>query len=192
MFNKIIIKLFVIMFFVSVSVIYADILCPECGFKNLYEDRYCLECATELREITSEEKAKLEEEDKKRSEHKQKILKLKGNIDKKISIIVKNGETVDLVKYIKKGKVTIFDFYADWCGPCKSLAPKLESFVRKTDDVCLMKINIKAWGSPVAQMYNIRSVPSIWIFDKKGRCAAQAINGMPKIQYVVNSILKDN
>ena len=64
--------------------------------------------------------------------------------------------------------MVIIDFYADWCGPCLALAPKIEELVKENDDVILRKVNIVKWGSPVARQYGINSIPDVRVFDKKG------------------------
>jgi len=87
---------------------------------------------------------------------------------KKIMIISK-GEEVDIKKYIVKGKVVVFDFYADWCGPCRHIGPKIEELVNQNNDVVLRKINIVNWNSPVARQYHIMAIPQILVYDKKGR-----------------------
>lgn len=82
---------------------------------------------------------------------------------------ISSGKKVAIEDYLVDGYVVIFDFYADWCGPCKSIAPRLEKIINKYDDVILRKIDIVNWESEVTKQYNIRSVPNIWVFDKKGR-----------------------
>lgn len=60
----------------------------------------------------------------------------------------------------ERGMVLI-DFYADWCGPCKSLAPTLEKFAEKhKDTVKVVKINVDECPD-LAQKYNIRSIPTL-------------------------------
>ena len=67
------------------------------------------------------------------------------------------------------GKITVVDFYATWCGPCKQMAPLLDNMVRGKSDVTLRKVDIGNWDSSVAKKYNITSVPNVRVFDKNGR-----------------------
>ncbi len=66
------------------------------------------------------------------------------------------------------GKITVIDFYATWCGPCKQLAPILDDIIRKQPNTVLRKVNIGNWGSSIAKKYNITSVPNVRVFDKNG------------------------
>ncbi len=83
--------------------------------------------------------------------------------------LISNGETVDLQKYLVKDYVIVFDFYADWCGPCKILGPKIEELVNQYDNILLRKINIVNWSSDVAKQYAIQFVPNVRVYDKKGQ-----------------------
>lgn len=60
----------------------------------------------------------------------------------------------------------IYDFYADWCGPCKSLAPILES-VAKERNIELKKINVDEDPDGLSVNYKIRSVPTIVVVENK-------------------------
>ncbi|MBT3192178.1 MAG: thioredoxin family protein [Verrucomicrobia bacterium] len=86
-----------------------------------------------------------------------------------VETISNGGREVDLKSILVPGKITIVDFYAEWCGPCRDLGPKLEQFARGNPDVCLRKINIVNWGTPVVKQYGIRSVPNVQVYDKNGR-----------------------
>jgi len=87
--------------------------------------------------------------------------------DPKVEII-SHGEQVDIQKHCVPGKITIVDFYADWCGPCRNVGPKLEERVNNDADLILRKVNIVKWGSPVCQQYGIRGVPYIQVYDRRG------------------------
>ena len=65
------------------------------------------------------------------------------------------------------GKITIVDFYADWCGPCKHIGPILEKIAEGNSDITLQKVNIDKQRD-LAKEYNISSIPHIFIYDKWG------------------------
>ena len=57
------------------------------------------------------------------------------------------------------------DFYADWCGPCKRIAPRLEEFSETYGDkVLFVKLNIQACEEAAA-LYSVRALPTFMIFD---------------------------
>lgn len=104
------------------------------------------------------------------------------------------GEEVDVEELVYKGKVTIFDFYSEYCGPCRRMSPKLERLDEKRDDIVVVKIDINRenvrgidWGSPVSRQYNLRSIPYFIIYDTSGR---RTHEGYAAIQWV-NRILYD-
>lgn len=59
----------------------------------------------------------------------------------------------------------LVDFYADWCGPCKMLAPVLEEISEEYGDkLKIVKINVDA-NSELAQKYRVVSIPTMMVFD---------------------------
>jgi thioredoxin 1 len=67
----------------------------------------------------------------------------------------------------QSGKITIVDFYADWCGPCRKISPVLEKIAAGNADIALQKINIDKHRD-LAQEYNVTAIPRIVIYDKNG------------------------
>lgn len=87
--------------------------------------------------------------------------------------LISNGEKVDLKQYLVKDYVVIFDFYADWCGPCKVLGPKIEELVNKDAKLLLRKINIVNWGSDVSKQYLIQFVPNVRVYNPQGQLVGE-------------------
>ncbi len=83
--------------------------------------------------------------------------------------VISHGAAVDITKHLALGSVTVVDFYADWCGPCKQLSPSLEQMARTDPEVALRKIDIVNWKTPVVRQYNIHSVPQVNIYNRTGR-----------------------
>ena len=90
----------------------------------------------------------------------------------------------------------IVDFYASWCGPCKMLAPVLESVKNKYEgSIKLIKIDIDE-NKEIASKYSIMSVPTLMFFSN-GELVRKEIGFMPqeKIEDIIKSdfyILKNN
>ena len=82
--------------------------------------------------------------------------------------VISHGEQVDIQEHCERGKITIVDFYADWCGPCKQAGPVLEELVNKDSDLVLRKVDIVKWGSPVSQQFGINGIPFIQVYDGRG------------------------
>lgn len=64
----------------------------------------------------------------------------------------------DFNNFIKER--VLVDFYADWCGPCKMLAPILE----KVDNIDILKVNVDAFPD-LAANYGIMSIPTLILFE---------------------------
>ena len=73
----------------------------------------------------------------------------------------------DGFKYLGK-KPAIVDFYADWCGPCRAIAPTLEELAKEYGNkIVIYKVNIDA-SPELARAFNIRSIPAVMYFPVKG------------------------
>lgn len=63
--------------------------------------------------------------------------------------------------------VTIIDFYAEWCGPCKEQEPILEDVETELEDATVEKIDVDK-NQKQAEEHNITSIPTILILDSDG------------------------
>ena len=83
--------------------------------------------------------------------------------------VISHGAQVDINQHLAFGNVTLVDFYADWCGPCRRLSPSLEQMARNDPEVALRKIDIVNWRTAVVQQFNIHSIPQVNVYDRSGR-----------------------
>jgi thioredoxin 1 len=89
--------------------------------------------------------------------------------------VISHGAQVDINQHLALGNVTVVDFYADWCGPCRRLSPKLEQMARSDADIALRKIDIVNWRTPVVQQFNIHSIPQVNVYDRSGRLVGTVV-----------------
>lgn len=79
--------------------------------------------------------------------------------------------------------VALVDFYADWCGPCRMLAPMLEELAEENagKDVKIIKINVDT-NPDLATEYGITGIPAIFLF-KAGQAKTSLVGVQPKEMY---------
>ena len=127
-----------------------------------------------------------------------------------------DGNSVTLSKAL--GKITILDFWASWCRPCRVENPNFVKLYNKYHDKGLNIIsvsldrenqmkswvnaiekdnlnwynvsNLKYWQDPVAQLYNISSIPATFILDEKGKIIATRLRGSA-LEEKINQLFKN-
>ena len=81
----------------------------------------------------------------------------------------------------KHKEVLMVDFWAEWCQPCRAIAPTLEELAQESKgSVSLAKVNVDD-NPQLAARYGIRSIPTI-LFMKDGKVMDQVIGAVPKSQ----------
>ncbi len=91
--------------------------------------------------------------------------------------ISKRGEAAELEPVA--GKVTVFDFHAIWCGPCKKVDRHMAYILETHHDVALRKLNVSDWDSEVAKKFlsGVPQLPYVIVYGRKGR-RVKAIAGL--------------
>ena len=93
---------------------------------------------------------------------------------------ISQGQTVALADYLVPGKTTVFDFYSEYCPPCRAIAPRLVKLHQQRDDIAVVKVDINRpgvkgidWQSPVARQYNLESIPHFKVYGPDGTLKAE-------------------
>lgn len=85
----------------------------------------------------------------------------------------------------------VVDFYATWCGPCKQVAPALETSAGKlAGKVKFLKVNVDKF-SDLSANYNIRAMPTVLLFDAQGKELTRKV-GPAQIQDLLHQLQKEN
>ncbi|MBP3891891.1 MAG: thioredoxin [Solobacterium sp.] len=100
--------------------------------------------------------------------------------------IIKTKE--EFTQLLKDNEKVFVDFYADWCGPCKMLAPVVEGLAKKNEDVTFVKVNVDD-NSEIASQYGIMSIPALFAF-KNGEVAGSTVGFQPEdaLQAVIDKL----
>ena len=84
----------------------------------------------------------------------------------------------DFEKIISNNDITLIDFYADWCGPCKALAPIIDDIAKNEAHITVGKVNVEE-ERDLATKYGVRSIPTMVIF-KNGKEVNRLVGFLPK------------
>ena len=104
------------------------------------------------------------------------------------------GQEIDIKEFIRTGQTTIFDFYSDYCPPCRRISPLLEQLDSKRSDIVVHKVDINRpglrgidWASPVTRQYNLGSIPHFKIYDSSGELKSEGQEAYSEIMRLLQS-----
>ncbi len=81
---------------------------------------------------------------------------------------------------LKSEKRVLLDFYADWCGPCRTVSPIVEEIANEHPEYKVGKVNIDEQPE-LASAFRVMSIPSLFVLEN-GKVVNQALGAKPKAQ----------
>jgi copper chaperone CopZ len=110
------------------------------------------------------------------------IAPLPADVVKTLDIVAyTDGKRVELTKVMAPGKITIVDFYADWCGPCNVLEARLQRLMQGKKNLAVRRIDIGHWDNAAAKQateLRAEALPYIRVYDAKGKFVTAVTGGM--------------
>ena len=89
---------------------------------------------------------------------------------------------------LKADKPVLVDFYADWCGPCRMMAPAVEALAEELADIAVVgKLNVDD-NEEIAMQYGVMSIPTLIVF-KNGQPVKKTIGVQAK--EVIEQMIKE-
>ena len=84
---------------------------------------------------------------------------------------------------LSSDKLTVVDFWAEWCGPCRMVGPVVEQIAEThSDKIKVVKLNVDE-NQDIAMKYGIQSIPSLMVFNK-GKEVNRTVGAAPKDTYL--------
>jgi thioredoxin 1 len=106
--------------------------------------------------------------------------------------VASRGAAFDVRKQLAPGKYTIVDFWAEWCGPCHVLTPKIERLVKESANVALRTIDLQSWDSAAAKQataeFKLAGLPYVRVYGPDGKFIGAVVgNDIEKIKSLIRS-----
>jgi thioredoxin 1 len=79
---------------------------------------------------------------------------------------------------LKNDKTVVVDYWADWCGPCRQVAPVLKEIAEEHDEIDIVKLNVDK-NPAVTQRYGIMNIPTLSVFSG-GQVVKEIVGAKPK------------
>lgn len=107
---------------------------------------------------------------------------LPADVVKSLDIVRYDGTSaLDLDKILVRGKITLVDYYADWCGPCNVIESRLEHYMVAHPNLAIRRADIGKWNNAAAAQathLGAEALPYIRVYDAHGKFVASVTGGM--------------
>lgn len=92
------------------------------------------------------------------------------------------GEKIDLAKTLVPGKVTVLDYWAEWCSPCHLLDVRLQHLAQANPGLAVRRVNVGKWDNAAARQatseFRVEALPYVRVYDARGKFVGAETGGM--------------
>ena len=109
-----------------------------------------------------------------------------------VRTVTKPGSQLDIRTLLAKDKVTVVDFFAVWCGPCRKVDEYMLQRLNREQRLAYRRIDIDDWDSAIAKQYlgSAPELPYVLVFDKAGRQVGSLAGlDLPKLGGIIDKAL---
>lgn len=115
-------------------------------------------------------------------ENRKEFTSLPADVVAKLDIVSYDGATkVDLKKIPVPGKVTVLDYWAEWCSPCHFLEKRLQHVMNAKPGMALRRVNVGKWDNAAARQatseFRLEALPYVRVYDARGKFVGDVTGG---------------
>lgn len=93
----------------------------------------------------------------------------------------RDGKRIDIARLVAPGKITVVDFWAEWCSPCKIVEARLHQAMAANPDIALRRVDIAKWDNDAARQlsneFRAEAIPYLRVYDAKGKFVGSVTGG---------------
>jgi copper chaperone CopZ len=115
-------------------------------------------------------------------ENRKEFAALPADVVAKLDIVSYDGATkVDLKRIAVPGKITVLDYWAEWCSPCHFLEKRLQHVMNANPGMALRRVNVGKWNNAAARQatseFRLEALPYVRVYDARGKFVGDVTGG---------------
>ena len=115
-------------------------------------------------------------------ENRTEFAPLPEDVVRRLDVVSFDGaKKVDLKTITVPGKITIVDYWAEWCSPCHLLEARLQHLLQESPDVAVRRVNVGKWDNAAARQatkeFRLEALPYVRVYDARGKFVDDVTGG---------------